>query len=285
MKKSTITIIVIAAVALIVLTQAFYTVDQTQSALVVQLGKPVKVVTEPGLNLKTPFIQTVIYFDNRRLIYDATPSVTLTKDKKNLVVDNYARWMIVDPLMYYQTVRNEIGAQARLDDIIFSNLREELGKRNLIEIIATSRASLMETVTTKTNEATKDYGIEVLDVKIKRADLPPENERAVYERMRAEREREAKKYRSEGEEKALGIRAGADKEKTIILSEATRKAQVLKGEGDAIATKLYAEAYSQDSKFFYFLKTMEAYKKTLGEKDTLVLSPDTEFFRYLKESK
>ena len=285
MKKRTITIIVIVAVALIVLSQAFYTVDQTQSALVVQLGKPVKVVKEPGLNLKTPFIQTVIYFDNRRLIYDATPSVVLTKDKKNLVVDNYARWMIVDPLMYYQTVRNEIGAQARLDDIIFSNLREELGKRNLIEIIATSRASLMETVTSKTNEATRGYGIKVLDVKIKRADLPPENEMAVYERMRAEREREAKKYRSEGEEKALGIRAGADKEKTIILSEATRRAQVLNGEGDAIATKLYAEAYSQDSKFFYFLKTKEAYKKTLGEKDTLVLSPDTEFFRYLKESK
>jgi len=285
MKKSSITIIVIIAVALIVLSQAFYTVDQTQSALIVQLGKPVKVVTEPGLNLKTPFIQTIIYFDNRRLIYDATPSVILTKDKKNLVVDNYARWMIVDPLMYYQTVRNENGAQARLDDIIFSNLREELGKRNLIEIVATSRAALMETVTAKTSDATKDYGIKVLDVKIKRADLPPENERAVYERMRAEREREAKKYRSEGEEKALGIRAGADKEKTIIISEATRKAQVLKGEGDAIATKLYAEAYSQDSKFFYFLKTMEAYKKTLSDKDTLVLSPDTEFFRYLKESK
>src|SRR3990170_569593 len=160
MKKRTITIIVIVAVALIVLSQAFYTVDHTQSALVVQLGKPVKVVTEPGLNLKTPFIQTVLYFDNRRLIYDATPSVVLTKDKKNLVVDNYARWMIVDPLMYYQTVRNEIGAQARLDDIIFSNLREELGKRNLIEIIATSRASLMETVTTKTNEGTRGYGIE-----------------------------------------------------------------------------------------------------------------------------
>ena len=285
MKKSSITVIIVIVVGLIVLSQAFYTVDQTQSALVVQLGKPVKVVTEPGLNLKTPFVQKVLYFDNRRLIYDATPSVALTKDKKNLVVDNYARWMIVDPLMYYQTVRNEIGAQARLDDIIFSNLREELGKRNLIDIVATSRAALMETVTKKTNEGTRGYGIEVLDVKIKRADLPPENERAVYERMRAEREREAKKYRSEGEEKALGIRAGADKEKTIILSEATRRAQVLNGEGDAIATKLYAEAYNQDAKFFYFLKTMEAYKKTLSDKDTLVLSPDTEFFRYLKESK
>lgn len=285
MKKAPVAIIVIIIAAIIILSQAFYTVDQTQSALVVQLGKPVKVVTEPGLNYKTPFVQKVLYFDNRRLIYDATPSVTVTKDKKNLVVDNYARWMIVDPLKFYQSVRNETGAQARLDDIIFSNIREELGKRNLIDIVATARAELMEAVTVKTSEATRAYGIEVLDVKIKRADLPPENEKAVFERMRAEREREAKKYRSEGEEKALGIRAGADKEKTIIISDATRKAQVLNGEGDAIATKLYADAYSKDPQFFYFLKTMEAYKKTLSAQDTLVLSPDTEFFRYMKKSK
>jgi membrane protease subunit HflC len=285
MKKAPVAIIVIVIAAIILLSQAFYTVDQTQSALVVQLGKPVRVVTEPGLNYKTPFVQKVLYFDNRRLIYDATPSVTVTKDKKNLVVDNYARWMIVDPLKFYQSVRNETGAQARLDDIIFSNIREELGKRNLIDIVATARAELMEAVTKKTSEATRAYGIEVLDVKIKRADLPPENEKAVFERMRAEREREAKKYRSEGEEKALGIRAGADKEKTIIISDATRRAQILSGEGDAIATKLYADAYSEDPQFFYFLKTMEAYKKTLSDQDTLVLSPDTEFFRYLKKSK
>ncbi len=271
--------------ALVILSQAFYSVDQTQYALVVELGKPVKAVTEPGLNFKTPFVQTVMYFDNRRLIYDATPSVIITKDKKNLVVDNYARWRIVDPLQFYQSVRNETGAQSRLDDIIFSNLREELGKRDLIEIVAKSRASLMETVTKKTSEAVKAYGIDVLDVKIKRADLPPENEIAVFERMRAEREREAKKYRSEGEEKALVIRAMADRDKTIILSDANRKSQVLKGEADAVATRLYADAYSQDSQFFYFLKTMDAYKKTFSDKDSLVISPESEFFRYLKNSK
>ncbi len=285
MKNRLIIIAGVIVAAVVLLSQAFYTVDQTEYALVVELGKPVKAVTEPGLNFKTPLVQAVLYFDNRRLIYDARPSVIITKDKKNLVVDNYARWRIVDPLQYYQSVRNETGAQARLDDIIFSNLREELGKRDLIEIVAKSRASLMESVTKKTNEAVKAYGIEVLDVKIKRADLPPENEIAVFERMRAEREREAKKYRSEGEEKALVIRAVADKDKTILLSDANRKSQVLKGEADAVATRLYADAYTQDPQFFYFLKTMEAYKKTFNEKDSLVISPESEFFRYMKRSK
>jgi membrane protease subunit HflC len=230
-------------------------------------------------------MQQVIKFDNRLLIYDASPSVIITKDKKNLVVDNYAKWRIVEPLKYYQTVKNETGAQSRLDDIIFSNLRQELGKHDLVDIVAETRASLMKTVTEKTNEAAKSFGIEVVDVRIKRADLPPENERAVYERMRAEREREAKRYRSEGEERALGIKAQADREKTILLSEATRKGEVLKGEGDAVATRLYAQAYTKDPEFFYFLNTMEAYKKTFGDKDTLVLTPDSEFFRYFKKSK
>lgn len=285
MKNRLIVITGIIIAAIVILSQAFYTVDQTEYALVVELGKPVKAVTEPGLNFKTPFVQTVLYFDNRRLIYDARPSVIITKDKKNLVVDNYARWRIVDPLQFYQSVRNETGAQSRLDDIIFSNLREELGKRDLIEIVAKSRASLMESVTKKTSEAVKAYGIDVLDVKIKRADLPPENEIAVFERMRAEREREAKKYRSEGEEKALVIRAVADKDKTIILSDANRKSQVLKGEADAVATRLYADAYGQDPQFFYFLKTMDAYRRTFSDRDSMVISPESEFFRYMKKSK
>lgn len=284
MKKISTLAVVIIVGAVILLSQAFYRVDQTQYALVIQLGKPVKAVLEPGLNLKTPFVQKVIYFDNRLLIYDARPSGIITRDKKNLLVDNYARWRIADPLKYYQSVRNETGAQSRLDDIIFSNLREELGKRNLIEIVATSRAALMESVTEKTSGAAGAYGIEVLDVRIKRADLPPENERAVFERMKAEREREAKKYRSEGEERALVIRAEADKEKTIILSEADREAQATRGEGDAVATRLYAEAYGKDADFFYFIKTMEAYGETLGADDTLVLSPDSEFFRFIRDS-
>jgi membrane protease subunit HflC len=285
MKKASSLLGIIAVAIIVLISQSFYKVDQTQSALVIQLGKPVKTVSEPGLNFKKPFVQKVVYFDKRLLIYDATPSVIITKDKKNLVVDNYARWRITDPLKYFQTMRNETGAQARLDDIIFSNVREELGRRNLIEIVAESRAELMEQVTEKTNIKAKEYGIEVIDVRIKRADLPLENERAVFERMRAERQREAKKYRSEGEERALGIRAQADKEKTIIISEAQRKSQVVKGEADAVATRLYASAYNQDPDFFYFLKTMEAYKVAIDEDDTLIVSPDAEFFRYMKRSK
>ncbi len=285
MKSASIIAIIIIVAFLVVVSQAFLQIDQTESALIVQLGKPVKVITEAGLHFKKPFLQQVIRFDNRLLLYDASPSVIITRDKKNLVVDNYAKWRIVKPLKYYQTVKNETGAQSRLDDIIFSNLRQELGRHDLVDIIAKTRASLMEAVTEKTNEAAKSFGIEVVDVKIKRADLPPENERAVFERMRAEREREAKRYRSEGEERALAIRAQADRERTIILSEAKRKAEVLNGQGDAVATKLYAQSYTKDPEFFYFLKTMEAYKKTLGAKDTLVLTPESEFFRYFKKSK
>ncbi len=285
MKKGSSLLGIIVVAIVILVSQSFFKVDQTQSALVIQLGKAVKTVETPGLNFKKPFVQKVVYFDKRLLIYDATPSVIITKDKKNLVVDNYARWRITDPLKYFQTMRNETGAQARLDDIIFSNVREELGRRNLIQIVAEARAELMEKVTEKTNIKAKEYGIEVLDVRIKRADLPLENERAVFERMRAERQREAKKYRSEGEERALGIRAQADKDKTIILSEAKRKSQVVKGEADAVATRLYASAYNKDPEFFYFLKTMEAYKESIDKDDTLIVSPDAEFFRYMKRSK
>ncbi len=285
MKRVSVIVVVIAVAFIIIASQAFHKVEETELALIVQLGKPVKAITEPGLHYKKPFMQQVLKFDKRLLIYDASPSVIITKDKKNLVVDNYAKWRIVDPLKYYQTVRNETGAQSRLDDIIFSNLRQELGKHDLIDIVSKTRGSLMKVVTEKTEGAARAFGIEVVDVRIKRADLPPENEKAVFERMRAEREREAKRYRSEGEERALAIRAEANKEKTILLSEATRKAEVLKGEGDAIATRLYAQAYTKDPEFFYFLKTMEAYKKTLGEKDTLIVTPDSEFFRYIKKSK
>lgn len=285
MKKLSTVIVIVIVGFIILVSQALYKVDQVQSVLVIQLGKPVRVVTAPGLYVKTPFAQTVIYFDNRLLLYDATPSAIITKDKKNLVVDNYAKWRIIDPLKYYQTVNNETGAQSRLDDVIFSNLREELGKHDLFDIVAKTRASLMKTVTEKTNEAVLAFGIEVRDVRIKRADLPPENERAVFARMMAERHREAKRYRSEGEEKALAIRATADKDKTVILSEASRKSQVLKGEGDAVATKLYAGAYSRDPKFFEFINTMEAYKKALGERDTLILTPESEFFKYIQKSR
>ncbi len=284
MNRSVVSIIIV--VLLIVLgSSAFYTVDQTEYALVIELGKPVRVVKEPGLHFKIPFIQNVTYFERWLLIYDSSASEIVTKDKKKLVVDNYAQWRVIDPLKFYQTVRNEIGAQARLDDIIFSKLREELGKHDLADIVAKTRSSLMEEVTRKSDDAVRDFGIKIVDVRIKRADLPPENEKAVYGRMKAEREREAKRYRSEGEEKALEIKAMAEKEKTIILSEAARKSQVLRGEGDAIATKIYAEAFSKDADFFDFLRSMESYKRSFKKGDILILSPESEYLRYIKESK
>ncbi len=276
---------ILTVVAILALTQFFFVVDQTQSALVVELGKPVRTIHDAGLHYKIPLIQRVIFFDNRVLEYDAAAKGIITKDKKNLVVDNYAKWKIKDPLKFYQTMRNEAGAQARLDDIIYSNLRAELGKYDLSQVVSENRSHIMEAVTRETNAKALSYGIQVVDVRIKRADLPPENEKHVFGRMQAEREQEAKRYRSEGEEKAIKIRAEADKEKVVILAEAKRKAEELKGEGDAAATKIYAEAFQKDPDFFEFMRSMEAYRKSLGKGTLLVLSPQSEFFRFLKKSR
>jgi len=285
MKKLSAVAGVLIILAMLSLSQVLFTVDQTESALLVQLGKPVRTIHDPGLHVKVPFVQQVIFFDNRILEYDAAAKGIITRDKKNLVVDNFAKWRIKDPLKFYQTMRNEFGAQARLDDIIYSNLRAELGKYDLIQMVSENRSQIMKTVTQDTNRKALSYGIEVVDVRIKRADLPPENEKHVYDRMKAEREQEAKRYRSEGEEAAMKIRAEAEKEKTIILAEAKRKSQELKGEGDASATKIYAEAFQNDPEFFEFIRSMDAYKKSLPDKTLLLIGPESEFFRFLKKSR
>ena len=285
MKKLSAVAGVLIILAMLSLSQVLFTVDQTESALLVQLGKPVRAIHDPGLHIKVPFVQQVIFFDNRILEYDAAAKGIITRDKKNLVVDNFAKWRIKDPLKFYQTMRNEFGAQARLDDIIYSNLRAELGKYDLIQMVSENRSQIMEAVTRDTNRKALSYGIEVVDVRIKRADLPPENEKHVYDRMKAEREQEAKRYRSEGEEAAMKIRAEAEKEKTIILAEAKRKSQELKGEGDASATRIYAEAFQNDPEFFEFIRSMEAYKKSLPDKTLLLIGPESEFFRFLKKSR
>lgn len=283
--KLSIIVIAIIIVLLIVVSSSLYTVDQTKQAIVIQLGKPVGDIKAPGLHVKTPFIQQVIYFDKRLLVYDSPPTEIITSDKKNLIIDNYSKWYIKDPLQFYKSVKNEAGAQARLDDIIYAQLRVELGKHTLSEIVSKFRDQVMVTVTRECNILAKSYGIRVTDVRIKRADLPEQNEQHVFERMRAERSREAMRYRSEGEEKALEIRAGADKERTIILAEAGRKAEVLKGEGDAVAFKIYAEAYSQDPEFYAFTRSLEAYKNSLKDNMTLVAPPDSQFLKYLLPKK
>ncbi|GBL39730.1 MAG: protease modulator HflC [Nitrospiraceae bacterium] len=259
-----------------------FIVDITQNAIVVQLGKPVRNLTEPGLYLKVPFIQEVTYFDKRLLDYDSDPQDVITQDKKTLLLDNYAKWRIVDPLKVYQNFQSQRGALQRLHDIIYSELRVELGRHDLLEIVATGRAQLMTIVTQRSNEKASAYGIEIQDVRIKRADLPEQNEKAVFARMQAERERQAKQYRAEGAEEAQKIRSEAEKDREIILAMAYKESEELRGAGDAKAFKVYAEAYRQDPHFFEFTRSLEAYKKAFKDKSTMVVSPDSEFFHFLK---
>ncbi|MBI4774752.1 MAG: protease modulator HflC [Deltaproteobacteria bacterium] len=282
MKRSTAVIGIIVIGGLVLLNLATFIVDQTQQALVVQLGNPIGGVRGPGLHFKIPFIQQVIFFEKRVLEYDANPAEILTQDKKNLVVDNFSKWRIVDPLLFYQSVRNVAGAQARLDDIIYSELRVELGVHTLTDILAGGRAELMLNVTKRTDEVARSLGVEVLDVRIKRADLPKENEMAVFGRMNAERERQAKRYRSEGMEQAQKIRSEAEKERTVILAEAYRTSQENKGTGDAEAVRIYAEAFEKNPDFYAFTRSLDAYKESLKQDSTLVLDTQSPFFKYLR---
>jgi len=276
-------IIIIIVIALILINLVTYTVDETKQALVIQMGKPVGTIYDAGLHFKLPFpVQTVVFFEKRLLDYDAAPTEILTRDKKNLVVDNYAKWKIIDPLKYYITVHDENGAQARLDDIIYSELRVQLGLHDLEEIVTSNRAELMTMVTKASDAKAIDYGIEIVDVRIKRADLPEQNERSVYERMRAERKRIANEYRSEGEEEALKIRAITDSLKVVLMAEAYRQSQILKGEAEASAIEIYAKAYGRDTDFYEFLRTLEAYKKIIDSNTVIVLPPDTELLKYFR---
>jgi len=273
--------IILLVVIVVLLAGSVFTVDEKEQAIVTQLGKYVRTVTEPGLHFKVPFLQSAHKFEDRVLEYDAAAAKIITSDKKHLVIDNYARWKIVDPLKLYQTVRNVFGAQARLDDIVFSEIREELARHTLTEVVSINRAALMEKVGQQCGIKAREYGIEVIDVRIKRAVLPAEVAHSVYARMKAERQRIAKKYRSEGEEEAVKIQATTDKERTILLAESYRQAEKLKGEGDAEAIKVYAEAFEKDPEFYAFVRTLETYEKSLGQDTTVVLPSDSEFFQYL----
>ena len=281
MNKKLISMIVFIALIAAALAISLFTVDETEQAIVFQLGKFIKEVKQPGLHFKIPLIQAVHRFEARVLEYDAEEKPIITQDKKHLDIDNYARWKIIDPLKFYKTARNVSGAQSLLDDIVFSEIREELARHDLTEIVSVNRQQIMDKVAEQCNQKAGEYGIQVIDVRIKRADLPEEVTHSVFARMKAEREREAKKYRSEGEEKALEIKADADKQKTILLADAYEQAEKLKGDGDAEAIKIYAEAFERDPEFYSFVRTLEAYEKSLGKGTTIVLPVDSEFFRYL----
>ena len=270
-------------VAVFLLLQCVFVVDQTERAILLQLGKPVgNADYSPGLHFKLPFVQNVIFFDSRVLEYDAPAAEILTKDKKNMVVDNYSRWKIVNPLLFYRTVRNVQGGLSRIDDIVYSQMREALGRYSLTEIVAVERSSIMEEVTTKANVLLSEYGIFIIDVRIKRTDLPQENQMAIYGRMQAERERQAKQYRSEGREEATKITTLADRQRAVLLADARRGAEAARGEGEAAATGIYAQALSQDPDFYEFVRTMDAYKKTMKDQTQFVLTPESEFFKYLQ---
>ena len=273
----------VAILVLLGLTTVFI-VDETEQVVILAFGKPVRNITEPGINMKVPFpLQEKIKFDDRLLEYDSPPEEILSKDKKTLIVDNYVRWRIVDPLQFLKTVQAIPTALSRMDDIVYSELRRELGTHDMVEIITENREKLMEIVTFNSNKATLDYGIEVLDVRIRRVDLPAENEESIYARMEAERNRQANKFRSEGEEEAQKIRASTDRDKTIILADAYKEAERIRGEGDAKAVEVYANAYSADPKFYEFVRTLDMYKKVVDDKTTLVLPADSRLFKLLLE--
>lgn len=287
MNKKLVGMIVIVVIIVVVLSASLFTIDETEQAIVTQLGKFIKEVKQPGLHFKIPLIQAVHKFEARVMEYDAAAAKIITDDKKHLVIDNYARWKIIDPLKFYQTVGNEFGAQSRLDDIVFSEMREELARHTLTEIVSVNREQLMKKVAEQCNKKAADYGIQVIDVRIKRADLPQEVTYSVFDRMKAERQRIAKKYRSEGEEEAVKIRAQTDKDKTILLADSYMEAEKTKGEGDAEALRIYAEAYEKDPEFYSFVRTLEAYEKSLGKGTgtTIVLPFDSEFFQYFSPPK
>jgi membrane protease subunit HflC len=277
--------IVLVVVIITVLAASLFTIDETEQVIVTQLGKFIREIKQPGLHFRIPLIQAVHKFEARVLEYDAEAAKIITDDKKHLVIDNYARWKIVDPLKFYQTVGNEPGAQSRLDDIVFSELREELARHTLTEIVSVNRAQIMDRVTEQCSQKASDYGIDVIDVRIKRADLPQDVTHSVFDRMKAERQRIAKKYRSEGEEEAVKIKAQTDKDKTILLAESYMQAEKIKGEGDAEAVRIYAEAFEKDPEFYSFVRTLEAYGNSLSEGTTIVLPSDSEFFQYLSPPK
>ncbi len=262
--------------------QSMYVVGEWQQGLVFQFGDPVRVVRDPGLYFKTPLVHDLVMLDKRILGTQPQSAEYLTLDKKRLLVDHVSRWQITDPLLFYRTVRSGTGAMARLDQVIAGRLREEIAKHNFIDIVRAKREQIMATVTDGVQDAATSFGITLLDVRIMRVDLPTEVQASVFARMQAERERIAKRYRAEGEEQALEIRAASDKEREIILATAYGKSQVLRGEGDAQAALVTAKAFGQDLEFYGLVRRLQVYETILAEGSTIMLPPDSDLLRYLE---
>lgn len=265
----------------IVAANALFTVHQTQQALVLQFGDPRQVVREPGLHFKVPFVQNVITIDKRILDLDLQPEEVIASDQKRLVVDAFARFRIVDPLKFYISVGNEFVARSRLGTILGSSMRRVLGEESLEAVVRDDRAGLMTRIKELMNKEAEQFGIDVVDVRIRRADLPEDNSQAIFRRMQTEREREAAEFRAQGEEISQRVRANADREVTVVLAESTRNAEITRGQGDACRNRVFAAAFGIDPNFFAFYRSMQSYEQALSEGETTaVLSPDSEFFRY-----
>jgi len=281
-KKFKLTLIILA-ILIIATINSLFILDQRKQALVLQFGEPIRVIKTAGLHFKTPFIQNVLYFDNRLLDLEATNKEVIASDQKRLIINAFAKYKITDPLAYYKTVRNEFGMKNKLNTILDSSLRQVIGEISLISLLSEKRSEVMQNIQTVVNKRAKEFGIDIVDVRIMRSDLPNENSNAIYRRMQTEREREAKEIRAEGAELSQKIIAKTDKEKTILLAEAQKTAEILKGEGDAIATKIFARSFGRDPEFFEFYRSMQAYKKSLkGENTKFIISPDSGFLREMK---
>ncbi len=262
--------------------QASFTIGEWEQGMVVQFGDPKRIIQEPGLYFKLPGVQNLVRFEKRILTTDAREAEYITLDKKRVLVDHVSRWRIEDPLQFYRSVRDRIRAMARLDDIISARLRQEIATHNFLDLIRENREEIMAIVTKDTRTTAKDFGIMVTDVRIKRLDLPDEVQSSVFARMRAERERIAKRYRAEGEEQAQELRAGANREREVILATAYETGEKLKGEGDAKATSIYANAFGKDAEFYAFTRRLQAYEKILSQDTTLVLGSDSALLSYLQ---
>ena len=260
---------------------SLFTVKEINQAIVLQFGDPKKVLSEPGLKYKIPFIQNVVYLDRRILSLDPAPEEVIASDQKRLIVDAYARFKIVDPLKFYISVGDERVARSRLATIINSRIRSVLGKQSLATLLSEDRTKQMAIIQEGVNAEAEKFGITIIDVRIKRADLPQANSEAIYKRMQTEREREAKEFRAKGAEMAVTITSTADKEDTVLLANAKKQSEIMKGEGDGLRNKIFAEAFGRDPEFFAFYRAMQAYEKALiGGETSLILSPDSEFFKF-----
>ena len=277
--------LLILAVLLFGIYSAAFMVNQTQQALVLQFGEPKRTIQEPGLKFKLPFIQEAVYYERRVLsLIPQDAEEVILADQKRLQVDAYARYRIEDPLLFFQTVRNEIGARARLESIIDSSVRRVLGNETLASILTGERENINGSIRDEVNASVDSLGIEIIDVRLRRADYPESTSQNIFNRMKSEREREAKEFRATGDEEAQKIRADAEKTRTVIVAEAKREAQEVRGQGDSNAIRIYAESFGQDPEFFSFYRSMEAYRKSIGESGTsMVLSPNSSFFRYFKD--